>query len=221
MQGIYRERFMFDNIVWLFFDMGSTLLDESDSYRGWFANAAALTGGALSAEAIEKEYLAGMARYEPTVSGQLKPYGFTGVSASHLYPEDLDRPYPEAVSLLEKLASKYRLGIVANQHPGAEERLERHEIRRYFDFVVSSAEVGFVKPDPRIFELALRTAGCSPDQAVMIGDRPDNDIYPAKRLGMRTVRIRQGYAACQEPKSGEYEADRTVGSLAELFGLFD
>ena len=50
----------------LFFDMGSTLIDETLSFERWFQNAAALSGGALSAYEIEKEYRAEMIRREPT-----------------------------------------------------------------------------------------------------------------------------------------------------------
>lgn len=207
---------MLESVKWLFFDMGSTLLDETDSYKSWFANAANLVNGAISAEDIEKEYCAGMARYEATVVGQLKQFGFTGNSTNHLYPSELDKPYPEAKAVLERLSKSYHLGIIANQKHGAEQRLEGYGIRQFFDVIISSAETGFVKPDPRIFELAFQQAECKPDEAVMIGDRPDNDIYPAKRIGMKTIRIKQGYAACQEPRSEEYEADITIGSLGEL-----
>jgi len=207
---------MFENVKWLFFDMGSTLIDETDSYKRWFSDAARLSGGALSADDIEKEYCAGMARYAPTISGQLRPYGYTGNSTSDLYPAELDKPYPGAQFVLERLSGHYQLGIIANQVPGSKARLESYGLRRYFSIVLASAEVGVSKPDPRIFTLALRQAGCSPDQAVMLGDRPDNDIYPAKKLGMRTIRVKQGFAACQEPRSNEYEADLTVGTLEEV-----
>ena len=203
-------------VNWLFFDMGGTLLDETDSYKAWFANASNLVGGVLSAADIEAEYRAGMARYEATVAGQLKPYGFLGNSANHLYPSGLDKLYPETTAVLEQVSRAYRLGIIANQNLEAESRLAGYGIRQYFNVIVTSAEAGFHKPDPRIFELALKRANCTPEQAAMIGDRPDNDIYPAKQLGMKTVRIKQGYAMNQVPRSLEYEADITISRLAEL-----
>ena len=93
-------------------------------------------------------------------------------------------------------------------------------IRRYFDVIVSSAEEGVAKPDPRIFNIALTRAGCAPEQAVMIGDRIDNDIVPAKQMGMKTVWIKQGVGKywhiqgdCETP---EYE----VNSLSELLSIF-
>lgn len=73
--------------------------------------------------------------------------------------------------------------------------------------------------DRRIFEIAFEMAGCSADEAVMIGDRLDNDIYPAKRLGMKTIWIKQGFAIYQKPINSEYEADYVVNDLSELLTI--
>ena len=53
----------------------------------------------------------------------------------------------------------------------------------------------------------------------MIGDRVDNDIVPAKKLGMKTVWIKQGFGALQEPLSQSEKADYTVNNLSELLGI--
>jgi len=198
--------------------MGSTLIDESLSYQGWFSNASKAVNGVISAEDIAREYCAGMARYSPTVTGQLKPYGFSG-SSSQLYPCELDKPYPEAAAVLHRLSQHYKLGIIANQNAGAALRLAQYGLQEYFNVIAASAEAGFSKPDLQLFKLALEQADCMPNQTVMIGDRPDNDIFPAKHLGMQTIRIIQGYSAFQEPSSEEYNADATVISLGELPGL--
>jgi FMN phosphatase YigB (HAD superfamily) len=54
----------------------------------------------------------------------------------------------------------------------------------------------------------------------MIGDRLDNDILPAKALGMKTVWIKQGFGALQKPLSKSEEADYTINNLAELLKIF-
>lgn len=207
---------MFNNTKWIFFDMGSTLLDETASYKRWFENASAAIGGALSPEEIRNGYIKGMAEYKATISGQLAPYGFKEKSTVHLYPSELDKPYPETAEVLEFFSKKYNLGIIANQKLGTENRLEGFGIRKYFKVIISSEEEGVSKPNLEIFLLALKRAGCKAQEAVMIGDRPDNDIYPAKQLGMRTVRVMQGVAACQKLLSADYEADITVERLADL-----
>jgi FMN phosphatase YigB (HAD superfamily) len=55
-----------------------------------------------------------------------------------------------------------------------------------------SFELGLEKPDPAIFSIALERAGCAASEAVMIGDRLDYDICPARMLGWRTIRVAQG-----------------------------
>jgi HAD superfamily hydrolase (TIGR01549 family) len=208
---------IFDGIRWLFFDMGSTLIDETDSYREWFQRASDAVGGQISPEELWRRYRDGIAQYNVTVVGHLKAFGYKESTTTHLYPSELDRPYPEAKPLLEKLSKAYKLGVIANQSRGASERLENYGLLQYIDFVLGSAQVGLHKPDPRIFRLALEKAGCKPHEAVMIGDRPDNDIYPAKLIGLRTIRIRQGTSSTQLAKSEAYEADVTVHSLDELY----
>lgn len=211
---------LFDGLRWIFFDMGSTLIDETDSYRGWFQNASDAVGGTISAREIARGYAEGMAHYTPTIVGQLRPYGYAGDSAAPLYPHAMERPYPQAKPLLARLSQTYKLAVIANQSTGTENRLAHYGLLPYFTFVLGSDDVGFKKPDPQIFRLALQKAGCAPREALMIGDRPDNDIYPAKRLGLRTLRVQQGPAACQLPRAPEYEADATVKSLGEIPSYF-
>ena len=103
---------------------------------------------------------------------------------------------------------------------GDRERLGGFGILRYFTYIVSSWDVGAMKPDPRIFETALERAGCPPHEAVMIGDRLDNDVAPAKALGMKTVRVRQGFGSLQSPRSEAETPDFEIGSLSELPALF-
>ncbi|HPR40347.1 MAG TPA: HAD family hydrolase, partial [Oscillospiraceae bacterium] len=129
-------------------------------------------------------------------------------------------PYPGAADLLAALAGRYRLGIVANQAAGTEDRLRNWGLRDYFEIVCSSAELGVSKPDLLIFETALEQANAVPESCFMIGDRLDNDIAPAKKLGMGTVWIRQGFGLYQVAPSSEYEPDYTAESLSEAAGLF-
>ena len=60
---------------------------------------------------------------------------------------------------------------------------------------------------------ALRHAGCAASKAVMIGDRLDNDIRPARLLGWRTVRVLQGPGRFQSPRDSWDEPDLTVANV--------
>ena len=86
--------------------------------------------------------------------------------------------------------------------------------------MIASAEEGVSKPDPRIFEIALERAGCKVENAVMIGDRIDNDVVPAKKMGMKTVWIRQGGGGLWQLQGPEQQPDFTVDNLGELVKIF-
>ena len=79
---------------------------------------------------------------------------------------------------------------------------------------------GLSKPNRRIFETALQKSGCASDQAVMIGDRIDNDILPARQLGMHTVWVRQGFGQYWKITNEAEKPDYQVDNLAELASSF-
>jgi HAD superfamily hydrolase (TIGR01549 family) len=135
------------------------------------------------------------------------------------YHKELEEPYPEARVLLASLAPHYHIGVIANQSPGTEARLESYGLTPFISLCLSSSEVGLAKPDPELFWLALGQAQCEPARAVMIGDRLDNDIRPAKLIGFRTIRVLQGFAKAQVPREKNDEPDYTVRSLSEIPAL--
>ena len=134
-------------------------------------------------------------------------------SNDYLNPNKLDE-------ILKNLSQKFKLGIIANQVAGTQKRIDNWGIGKYFDVVVASAEAGCEKPDLKIFNMALKQAKCSPREAVMIGDRMDNDIVPAKKLGMNTVWVRQGFAKFQSVKNELERPDYIVESIVDVVGLF-
>lgn len=128
--------------------------------------------------------------------------------------------YKETVSCLEQLCKTYKIGVIANQELGTAERLQQHGILKYIDLVIASAEEGVAKPDPRIYQIALERSGCKPENAVMIGDRIDNDIVPAKRMGIKTIWIKQGFGGLWNICKEDEAPDNTVNDLVELLELF-
>ncbi|MDR0286423.1 MAG: HAD family hydrolase, partial [Clostridiales bacterium] len=132
------------------------------------------------------------------------------------WPKRLDPLYPDAIPLLTELSNRYSLGVIANHGKDTAELLG---INRFFKVYTASGAVGFGKPDLRIFEMALTQANCKPENALMIGDRLDNDIYPAKKLGMKTMWIKQGFGGMAEPVSPEHEPDYMVDSLPEILDV--
>ena len=200
---------------WLFFDMGSTIMDETAAMDKRIRDSVAGTN--ITYEA----FTAKMAEFrELGMREDLAAFAHFGLKKA-LWSKDAEYPYPDAARVLTTLVERgYRLGIIANQLPGSEARLARFGLLDSFEVVCASAEEGVAKPDPEIFLRALIRSGCDPSDAVMIGDRTDNDIAPAKALGMRTVLIRQGYGGYQIiHNEGEFP-DAAVDTLTELLPLF-
>ena len=103
--------------------------------------------------------------------------------------------YPDARPTLAALATKYKLGVVANpseQHIAA---LKRDGLMQYFDVVVYPEQVDLARtPSPRMWKRALEETGVQACRAVHVGNRMDNDIRPAKQAGLHTVWLLRGEA---------------------------
>lgn len=201
---------MLENIKWLFFDVGSTLVDEHLAYEHRMREMADLANTTYSSV-----YETAMTFYKQNKKGDLETAKLLGVELPKWHKED-EILYSDTTKCLEILSGRYKIGIIANQSLGTKTRLEQHGILQYIDLVIASAEEGVAKPDKRIFELALNRSNCKPGDAVMIGDRIDNDIVPAKLMGMRTIWIKQGYGQYWNITDDAEKADRMVHSLIEI-----
>ncbi len=200
---------------WLFFDLGSTLVDEEKAYNHRIRDM--IAGTDLTFEEVHQKREA-LARQG--LDGNSAVIAYYGLTKTPWHGED-EKLYADAKAVLQHLVNRgYKLAILANQNPGVAKRLASWGIERYFDVIASSAELGVAKPDPAIFKTALGMAGCEASQAVMIGDRLDNDIIPAKKLGMQTLWLRNGLAASQPRELGAGYADFIIDSLSEITRLF-
>lgn len=128
------------------------------------------------------------------------------------------RPYPDVVSTVTALRSKgVATGIVSNWDTRLSSLVRGLGLSHLFDVVVSSAEVGLRKPDPRIFLLACERLGVRPDQAAHVGDHHYADVLGAQAVGMTPVLIvRHGETPLV---SGGALTARSFYDLASLLGL--
>jgi len=104
-----------------------------------------------------------------------------------------DVAHPRAAAALQLLRSE-RVGaaVISNSNGSVRSILRGLGLARDLDFVVDSSEVGVEKPDPRIFELALRRAGVAPGQAAYVGDLYSVDVLGARAAGMHAVLLDPG-----------------------------
>ena len=199
-----------DEIKWLFFDVGSTLIDESKVYEYRMKKISELSGTAYG-----QVYEYAMSFYKKNKKGDLETARQLGVELPK-WESQYERLYKDTKDCLKKLSGIYKIGVIANQSLGTCERLENFGIKKYIDLVIASAEEGVSKPDRRIFEIALERSRCKPENAVMVGDRIDNDIVPAKQLGMKTIWVKQGFGSLWNITDESEKADIEVNNLSDI-----
>ncbi|MGO3653242.1 MAG: YjjG family noncanonical pyrimidine nucleotidase [Sphingobacterium sp.] len=96
--------------------------------------------------------------------------------------------FPNAHETLSYLQSKYQLHLISNGFKEAcELKLQHCKLAPYFKTIVISETIGINKPDPRIFEYALRNGQAKKELAVMIGDNLDADIRGAMSAGIDAI----------------------------------
>jgi HAD superfamily hydrolase (TIGR01549 family) len=216
-------------IRWLFFDPGNTLISEeaaTESRIQQLVRCLERYGSRYSVEDVRSAFREASTEFAPRLITRVieklsdDPDRHKSILAEARYPKELEAPYEGVEQTLRALSSCYRIGVIANQSIGTVERLTTWGLMPFISVCLSSAEEGLEKPDPAIFELALSRAGCAPQSAVMIGDRLDNDVRPARLLGWRTIRVSQGFHRFQFPRDSLDEADRIVANVNVLASAF-
>jgi putative hydrolase of the HAD superfamily len=103
---------------------------------------------------------------------------------------DFWRPFDCVRETLANLkARSFGLGIISNWAPSARDLLHRYDLGHYFDPIIISSEVGYAKPDSRIFEIALERAGVTATESLYIGDNYYDDVLGCRSLGLSTLII--------------------------------
>lgn len=85
--------------------------------------------------------------------------------------------------------SGIKIGLISNTQRCLSSFQIHFDLEGLFDVTISSADHGFMKPHPSIFQAALGMAGASSDESVMVGDSLAHDIEGARRLGIRAVLV--------------------------------
>ena len=204
-----------DDIKWLFFDLGGVLLDETAAWEDRIRRTCDKHG--ISADVLRSEMEKAARSNQHEYKGALEALG---ISFGEKWNSESVVPYPEAAQVLSQLRGKYMLGIIANQPINTRKRMEEWRLAEYFDLMLISAEVGFSKPDARLFKEALYKAQISAEKCVMIGDKLTNDIAPAKALGFKTVWIKQEWGGFQTIADDAMKPDIIITDLVQLKDIF-
>ena len=127
---------------------------------------------------------------------------------------------PGAVETLETLRGQgYRIGLISNTIWPAElhiEDLAELGLLPYLEHMDFSGELGFWKPNPKIFQHAVAALDVTPEESVFIGDNPREDILGAQGVGMRAVWIHSA-----EFPLGDVQPDAQIEALPELLPILE
>ncbi len=191
------------HIAWVLLDIGSTLVNDDPAmlmFYGKMLERIRKQEPAFTFERLMREreqIILDRTSTRPWAALAIRylgEHGWRALLADFLVESDnrythYNTPLPGVTEMLAKLSERYHLAIAANQGLGCRAGLEELDWLKYFDFIWISDEVKMRKPSREFFEGLLQKAGCAPADAVMIGDRIDADIRPAREMGMKAIHV--------------------------------
>jgi len=122
---------------------------------------------------------------------------------------------PHAKEMVEYLCKKYNLHIITNGFSEVQfPKIEKSGLKHCFSAIITSEEAGALKPNAKIFELALSKTGANLANSIIIGDDLDADIKGAINFGMKNVFVNMNNL------THNYKTDFEISSLLELKQLF-
>lgn len=205
-------------VAMVVFDIGETLVDETRQWGEWADwlgvprfTFFALLGGLILQGRSHREVFAlarpGLDRAEAL--GRRRREGWS-------YDIRTNDFYPDALPCLRELRARgIKIGIVGNQPEACEQSLEVMGIAA--DLLGSSERWGVEKPAPAFFARIVAESGLIPGDICYVGDRPDNDIKPAREAGLKPVFLRRGpWAILHENSADAGAAALRIESLAQL-----
>ena len=212
----------------IFLDAGGVILDERELEKNSARIITELIKGHnenYSLENYREDAEEAVYRFVPGVYNYILYKNAKDIAVFH----DLKKQYKERMrsnitfelmegitDFLKEFSQHYRIGILGQYGEDFKEFLDAKNVLPYFTYRETQAGYQITKPDPRYFEAILRQCNCAADESVMIGDRIDKDIIPAKMIGMKTIRVRTGLHKNQEARVPEEMADFTVDRLEEI-----
>ncbi len=98
------------------------------------------------------------------------------------------KPMPNIKPVLNRLKKRYKIAVVTNDNrKRAMRKIKKFGLNKYFRIVITSTEVGKVKPEKKYFTLAAKKLGVKTRECLVVGNNPADDIKPAKQLGIKTI----------------------------------
>jgi putative hydrolase of the HAD superfamily len=127
-------------------------------------------------------------------------------------------PRPDALETLAELRRRgHRLGLISVCSEDVPNVWDETPLAGTLDETIFSCDVGFSKPDPRIYEIACERLGVEPAECLFVGDGANDELPGAERVGMTAVQLRPPGEELTEP--GKAWQGASVEHLSEVLQL--
>jgi HAD superfamily hydrolase (TIGR01549 family) len=198
----------------VFLDAGGVILDESEQEHALAEVAVETLSGIIQGYALD-DYWRDVEEASSLYAPRIYQYVFfknlkrDPASFEEVYPEFLStwherRPPLKLMENLPEevraLARDFRVGILGQYGAEVLDLLRRHSLLECFTYTFTQDDFALTKPDPRYYESVTGACGVKPGECIMVGDRIDKDVVPARQVGMKTIRIRVGILRGQDAR---------------------
>jgi putative hydrolase of the HAD superfamily len=198
----------------VFLDAGGVILDESEHENALAEVAVGALSGIVdgySLDAYWRDVEEASRVYAPRIYQYVffkylsqDPRSFGAVYESFLSAWHGRRPPLKLMKCLpdevESLSRDFDLGILGQYGREVLDLLGDHSLLGCFKYTFTQDDFALTKPDPRYYEQVTQACGVDPRECIMVGDRLDKDVVPARQVGMKTIRIRVGILKGQDPR---------------------
>jgi putative hydrolase of the HAD superfamily len=211
-------------------DAGGVILDETEADRVWSDVLISVIGTVVPGYDLaryEADLAELVAAFSPTLSRYLlwkhtKPNRGQYDELWVAYVEAWSRQQPPLKLMagideeIRALHEDFKLAVAGQYGGKLLDLLDRHGLLGCFASRLTQDDFEITKPDPRYLERIAHAVGAEPNECLMVGDRIDNDVVPAKQLGMKAIRIRVGLHRNQEPRTPDELPDAELESVEGL-----
>jgi HAD superfamily hydrolase (TIGR01549 family) len=217
-------------VTTVFLDAGGVILDESEQEHALAEVAVEALSEVVEDYALD-DYWGDVEEASRIYAPRIYQYVFfkhlkrDPVSFDEVYPRFLStwherRPplklMQELPDEVKNLSGDFDLGILGQYGKEVLELLDEHSLLDCFKYTYTQDDFELTKPDPRYYEHVTEACGVNPRECIMVGDRLDKDVVPARQVGMKTIRIRVGILKGQDPRIPFEVPDIELPSVAGL-----
>ncbi|MBA7545684.1 hypothetical protein ES705_38056 [subsurface metagenome] len=196
---------------WIILDLMGVIFEVGDDTNDLLVPYIQKMNDMISAEKINEMYL-------KASLGETSSFDFWNeLGFGSNYPE-IERDYldtclridSEFAEIAKTLAKDYSLAILSNDVKEWSNYLRtKFDLNRFFKIIIISGEVGYRKPDKRIYNILLDRIQSPPSDCVFVDDRSKN-LRPGSEIGMKTIRF------IREESNDDFSANFEISSFAEL-----